>query len=202
MIVLVASGTLGSAAQEPAGPGGLTDSEQQAVRELAEKAIKDRGLWKGKIVLTGTEVVLDRAARPPERCVLLTWYRYEGNLGIVLTINLARKSVVRLEEQPDMPTSLTAEEIAEAEKMARGNAGVQKALANYKHLETIEADPVVAFIVDPEVPGYRHRVVRFFFRDTARNYLQLVPMVDVDLTTGEVRLDAIPGMHTKKPSTR
>jgi hypothetical protein len=178
-------------------PRDLTGTEQDKVRTLAEKALKDNGLWKGKTVLTSSQVVLDSATTPPDRIAILTYYRYDGNLGIVLNIDLGKNIVTAVEQHPDMPTSLTAEEIAEAEKMARHHAGVQKALANYKHLDKIEVDTMVAVIISPEVPGYHHRVARLFFRDAQRNYLQLVPMVDVDLTSGEVRLDVIAGMHKK-----
>jgi hypothetical protein len=178
-------------------PRDLTDAEQELVRTLAEKALKDRGLWKGKTVLTSSQVVLDSATTLPDRIAILTYYRYDGNLGLVVNLDLQKKTVTAVEEHPDMPTSLTAEEIAEAEKMARNNADVHKALTNYKHLDKIEADAMVAVIISPEVPGYHHRVVRLFFRDSKRNYLQLVPMVDVDLTSGEVRLDVIAGMHKK-----
>jgi hypothetical protein len=173
-------------------------NEKTLVQDLAEKALKDKGLWKGKIVLTGSEVLLDQAATPPIRHAQLTYYRYEGDLGIIVGINLHKKMVTEVQEHSHLPTSLTAEEIAEAARMARASAPVQKALANYKHLDKIEFDPVVAYIINPDVPGYHHRVARLFFRDSQRNYLQLVPMVDVDLTTGEVRLDVIAGMHDKK----
>ena len=168
------------------------------VRALTEKAVKDRGLWKGKVVLTSTQVVLDSGTTPPERIAIVTYYRYDGNLGIVLDLDLKKKAVTSVQEHAHMPTSLTAEEIAEAEELARTNADVQKALAKYKHLDKIEVDTIVAQIISPEVPGYHHRVARLFFRDSKRNYLQLVPMVDVDLTTGDVRLDVIAGMHDKK----
>ena len=173
-------------------------AEHEKVSVLAEKALKDRDLWKGKIVLTNTEVVLDSATTPPERIAILTYYRYDGDLGIVLDVDLKKRTITDVHEHPHMPTSLTAQEIAEADKIARGHAEVQKALARYKHLDRIEVDTIVAQIIDPEVPGYHHRVARLFFRDAKRNYLQLVPMVDVDLTTGEVRLDVIAGLHDKK----
>ena len=179
-------------------PRQLTANEQQFVRDLGEKTLKDRGLWKGKTLLTTTEVVLDTGAKTPERYAILTYYRYDGNLGILVTVNLATKKVTNLQEHPDMPTSLTAEEIAEADKLARANADLQKALARYKNLDKIEADTTCAIIIDSSVPGFRHRVARMFFRDTKGNYLQLVPAVDVDLTTGAVRLDSIAGLHEKK----
>jgi hypothetical protein len=189
--------------QGPGNPGGanprhLSGVEEESVRGLAEKSLKDSGLWKGKIVLANTQVVLDSGTAPPLRIAILTYYRYDGNVGILVTVDLKSKSVTAVEEHPDMPTPLTLEEIAEAEKIARANPQVDKALARYKHLDKIEVDTTVAFIISPEVPGYHHRVARLLFRDSKRHYLQLVPMVDVDLTTGEVRFDVVAGIHDKK----
>jgi Cu2+-containing amine oxidase len=179
-------------------PRAMSAAEETAVLEVAEKAVKAEGLWKGKVVLTNAEVVPDDAAKPPRRCAVLTYYRYEGDLGIVVCVDVDNRKLVSLRSEPHLPTSLTPEEIAEAEKLARADPRVQKALAFYKHLERIEVDTIVAQIINPEVPGHQHRVARLFFRDHKRNYLNQVPMVDVDLTTGEVRLDVIPNMHGKK----
>jgi hypothetical protein len=178
-------------------PRELDATELKAVQELGEKALKDRGLWKGKVYLTNTEVVLD-SGKTPERFAILTYYRYEGNLGIVMTINVAKRTMVNVQEHPNMPTSLTPEEIAEAEKIARADPNVKKALAPYQHLDRIEVDTCVAYIIDPGVPGYHHRVARLLFRDAQRQYLPRVPIVDVDLTTGAVRLDLFAGPHDKK----
>jgi hypothetical protein len=175
----------------------LSATEQKIVVDLAENALKARELWKGKIYLANAEVVLDNRATPPQRYALLTHYRYEGDLVIVSCVRLDKPAVVSVATHPHMPASLAPEEIAEAEKIARADPGVKKALAKYKHLDSIEADVMVAHTINPEVPGYQHRVARLFFRDAQRNYLQLVPMVDVDLTTGEVRLDVIAGTHSK-----
>ncbi len=177
-------------------PAGL--AKPQAAEEAAEKALKDRGLWQGKICLTNTEVVTDNAADPPARYALMTFYRYDGNMAILLTVRLENMAVTSIETCPHRPASLAREEIAEAEKIARANPEIQKALARFKHLDKIEVDTVVAQIIDPQVPGYHHRVARLFFRDAKRNYLSGVPMVDVDLTTGEVRFDVIRGLHDKK----
>jgi len=61
---------------------------------------------------------------------------------------------------------------------------------------TADLNAVADYIV--KVPGYRHRVARLFFRDSQRNYLQLLPLVDVDLSTGEVRFEPAAGGHDKK----
>src|SRR5439155_24031738 len=118
----------------------LSAAERQAVTELAEKALKEQGLWKGKILLTNVEVLPDASAKPPQRFALLTYYRYEGDLGIVVSVNVDAKSVAGVRSEAQFQTSLTAEEIAQAEKMARADPRVQKALAKYPQLDKIEAD--------------------------------------------------------------
>ena len=185
-----------SAENQP--PSDLTSMESKAVLGLAENALRAQDLWKGKVVLTNTEVVVDHNADPSQRYALLTFYRYEGNLAILLVANLKKMTVTKVTTHPDMPTSLAREEIAEAQKIARAHPDIQKALTRYKHLDRIEIDTIVAQIIKPDVPGYHHRVARLFFRDAERNYLAGVPMVDVDLTTGEVRFDVIRGMHGKE----
>jgi Cu2+-containing amine oxidase len=185
-----------SAENQP--PGDLTAVESKTVLGLAENALRAQDLWKGKVFLTNTEVVVDHNADPPLRYALLTFYRYDGNLAILLLVSLEKMTVTKVTTHPHMPTSLAKEEIAEAQKIANGHPDIQKALTRYKHLDKIEIDTIVAQIIKPDVPGYHHRVARLFFRDGERNYLVGVPMVDVDLTTGEVRFDLIRGMHAKK----
>jgi hypothetical protein len=181
-----------------ADPRQLASDDEKAVRAAAETALKARDLWRGRICLTNTEVLFDNRPSPPGRYALLTFYRYDGDLAILVTIHLDKMTATKVEPHPHMPTSLTLEEIAEAERIARGHPDIKKALARYKHLDKIEVDTNVAQIINPQVPGYQHRVARLFFRDDQRNYLANVPMVDVDLTTGEVRLDLIRGTHDKK----
>jgi hypothetical protein len=199
VVVLTASLFIGAASS-----GGQTDlreltrEQEKAVSGAAEKALKARDLWQGKIYLTNTEVVFDHQANPPERYALLTFYRYDGDLAILATVRLEKLAVTNVAAHPHMPTSLAPQEIAEAEKIARAHPDIQKALARYKHLDKIEIDTIVAQIISPEVPGYQHRVARLFFRDGQRNYLANVPMVDVDLTTTEVRFDLIRALHDKK----
>jgi Cu2+-containing amine oxidase len=195
-LLLLLAFHLGLTAQAPARQ--LSAPEQKAVAEAAEYALKARDLWHGTIHLTNVEVAIDRAANPARRYALLTYYRYDGDLAILMTVELDKFAVTAVEMHAHFPTSLTAKEMAQAETLARAHPEIKKALAKYTHLDRIEADVVAARIIDPTVPGYQHRVARLFFRDTQRNYLQFVPTVDVDLTTGELRFDLIRSAHAKK----
>ena len=179
-------------------PQGLIPEERKAMAAAAEQALKAQDLWKGKIYLTNTEVVFDNQTTPPERYALLTFYRYEGDVAILVSVRLEKMAVTSVQSHPHMPTSMAAEEIAEAGRIARAHPEIRKALARYQHLDKVEVDTGVATIIRSSVPGYQHRVARLFFRDAQRNYLPNVPMVDVDLTTGKVRFDLIRGMHEKK----
>ena len=184
-------------AADPPSARELSAAEQKGIPDVTAQALKNQKLWQGKIYLTNLEVVLDHQAQPPERYALVSYYRYDGDLVILATVHLGKMTVTDVQTYPHMPASLAPAELVEAEKIARAHPEVKKALAKYKHLDKIEVDAIVAQIVQPSVPGYQHRVIRLFFRDAQRNYLQYVPMVDVDLTTGEVRLDLILNLHKK-----
>jgi hypothetical protein len=166
------------------GPGQLSAGERAAVRKLAEQALRERDLLKGKTYLTRIEVYADAARK--ERHAIAIYYRYEGDLGILVHVDVGAGKVTQVEAVPHLPTSLADEELAEAEKLARADPAVARALARYADGPKIEVDAQMALTVDPKDPNYHHRVVRLNFR-RGREYLLRVPTVDVDLTTGTVR---------------
>lgn len=174
--------------------GGLDDEDRAAVRQLAEEAIKAKGLYKGKIYLTQIEVLRDGSGKSVRHHALVTHYRYDGNLAIVTSVDLDRAEVTKVEAIPNLPTSLAPEEAAEAERLARASPEVAKALAKYRTIK-VEADAVVTYTVVPDGFGYNHRLVRLFFRH-GRDYLLHAPNVDVDLTTGAVRAQSNDKVHT------
>ena len=63
---------------------------------------------------------------------------------------------------------------------------MRKALARYS--APLEVDALVVHTVVSDAPTYHHRVVRLTFRQ-GREYLLYGPVVDVDLTTGTVRVE-------------
>src|SRR5262249_45246479 len=150
--------------------------------------------------LTNTAVLFDNQSDPPQRYALFTFYRYEGNLAILVTIRLDKITVTNVATHPHMPTSLAPEEIAEAEKLAPAHPEIKRARARNKPLDKFDVDMTVSQIIDPGVPVYHHRVARFFFRDAQRNSLPSVPMVDVDLTSAEVRFAVIASKHRDPPT--
>jgi Cu2+-containing amine oxidase len=182
------------AGDDPANPNVLTPAEKDLVNSLAEQALKEKGLLQGKTVLTSLEVFRDSRDKVSDRRVLAIHYRYDGDLALLTSIDLGRKKVLRVQEMPHMPTSLAPEEFVLAEKLARADPAVAKVLAGYGQAEKIEADSLAHFTADPEAPGHHHRVVRLMFRQ-GRTYLLYGPMVDVDLTTGQVRLEYQDARH-------
>src|SRR5438876_12190070 len=109
----------------------LSDDERRMVLDLAEKALKAKDLYKGKIYLTNLEV--HRDTRDPEspRNALVIHYRYEGNLAIFTSVNIGRKEVTKVESEADCPTCLAPEELARAIKLAHASAEVRKAMTRH-----------------------------------------------------------------------
>ncbi len=187
VISLLAAGD--EAAQAPAE---LTAAERTAARALAEQALKARDLLRGKVYLTRIEVFPD--SRGAKRHAIVTHYRYDGDLGIRTAIDLDRKEVTAVETIPHLPTSLAPEEVAEADRLARADPVVARALARYAGMGKIEVDAVIVSTVIPDDPRFHHRTVRLAFR-RGREYLLYAPFVEVDLTTGTVRADRIATGH-------
>ena len=166
----------------PPGPAELTVAERKAVRELAEQALKDRGLLQGKVCLTNVEVFADPADRASPRKVIVTHYRYEGNTVLQTSVDLGRRRVVSVETAAGLPTPLAPEETDAAVRLARGHPEVQKFLARAGASVTLE--PLVVHSGMPGDPAFKHRVVNVLFRQGG--YYRNRPAVDVDLTTETV----------------
>jgi hypothetical protein len=179
----------GARAQGPAGDLDLTPEEHRLVLDLAQQALKDKNLLKGKMVLTSLEVLRNTKDRESPRNALLIHYRYDGNLAIFTSVNIGRRAVTKVETEAHFPTSLAPEEVARAIELAHASADLRKALAKYGPPEKLEVDPLVAHTADPQSPVYGHRAVRLFYRQ-GRTYLLYGPTVLVDLTTETVRVSA------------
>jgi len=84
--------------------------------------------------------------------------------------------------------------LAVAEKLAREQSAVKKALAGEKEPDKVEFDALMHYTTDEKSPSYHHRVVRLFFRQ-GRTYLLYGPVVEVDLTTETARVEEQPTKH-------
>lgn len=195
IVIIATFGTARSWAGDgdaPASDFALSASERRTAIIEAEKTIKSAGLWKGKILLTGAEVLRDRRGGAVRRMALLSHYRYEGDVTLLTRIDLAKGTALGVEEVPHMPTSLAPEELAAAEKLARADPAVAKILAREK--EPVEVDALMHYTADEKATTYHHRVVRLFFRQ-GRTYLLYGPIVEVDLTVEKVRVEVPKGAH-------
>jgi hypothetical protein len=179
------------AGEGDADSGDLTNVERTLVRTLSEQALQGKGLFKGKVFLTSAEVFVDNSRGRPVRFVLVQHYGYDGDVTLQTSINLDRKEVLGVEALPHCPTPLSPEELAEAEKLARANPVVKRALARQKG--PVEVDAQMYFPA-PDQPTYQHRMVRLLFRQ-GRRYLLNCPAADVDLTAGTVRADPVAKTH-------
>jgi hypothetical protein len=176
---------------EPASASDLTSAEQKLVRTLADAALKDQGFSKGKVFLTRAELFVDHSQGAAVRFVLAEHYGYEGDVTYHTRINLDRKQVLGVDPLPHCPTPLSPEELAEADKLARANPLVKRALAREKGAVEVDAQ---MYFPAPGQPTYQHRMVRLLFRQ-GRRYLLYCPNADVDLTAGTVRADPVAKTH-------
>ena len=172
-----------------AGALDLRPQERRLVLDLAEQALKAKGLAKGKLVLTNLEVLRDARDAESPRNALVIHYRYEGNLAILTSVNIGRRKVTKIETEAHFPTSLAPEELTRAIELAHASADVRKALSRHGPPEKFEVDALMSHTADESSPIYQHRALRLFFRQ-GRTYLLYGPVVEVDLTTETVRVYA------------
>jgi len=168
----------------PAGFMTLTPREKKEALKLTEDFLKAKGLWVGKIYLTRIDVFPSTKGDEPDRMAVLLHYRYQGNLAILTSVDLARNKVLKVETDSSFPTPLAPEEEAEVRKLTLTHPEVKKQLA--AHGGEIEAETLPTFTIDKNDPTFNHRAVQVMFRK-GLNYLD-TPRAHVDLTTGKVML--------------
>src|SRR5262245_35583255 len=84
----------------------LTPAEEKEVLALTEKALKDRKLLEGKVVLTRIDVFNDIKDDKPLRTAIVIHYRYKGNLAILTTVDVLAGKVENVETDDNFPTRL------------------------------------------------------------------------------------------------
>jgi hypothetical protein len=166
----------------------LTPDERKTAEQLANAAIQQRALAVGRMYLSGMEVLRDKAEEAkaePQRLALVIHYRYEGDLTILTSVNLTRKSVMAVDTVRGIAAPLSDEEFAQARRLAMADPRVTRSLRGDARQLTVER--LLSRSSDPRDPLFGHRVVRLLFR-YGQDYVS-DPVVTVDLTTGKVLVE-------------
>lgn len=171
------------AAREPAAPDTLTAAEHALAAEVADQAVA-RFRTAAPMYLVEMELIRPKEPEQPRRAQV-THYRYEGDLSIFTTVDLARGEVVGIDTAAHLPVPLAAAEVEAAERLARADRRVQAALA--RHPGDVRVEALLTRAASPEDPLFGNRVVRLLFR-TERGYLE-EPVVFVDLTERRVMIE-------------
>ena len=165
----------------------LTTEERALAIRLAEQMLRsNRLLPEKKTFLTLVQTHRNTESEKKgifERHALLTYYRYAGDLGILVYVNLARQRVVNVEQLPHFPAPLAPEELQRARELSLAHPQLKKILDPFLDRLIVEA----LFTGSPTAkdPRFGHRLLNLLFRAGPR-YLTAQGMVLVDLTTEEV----------------
>ena len=184
-------------AQEPADVSGLltvgkisaplSENERAVAIRLAEQTLKTEGLLPdAKTILTLVQTHRDaRSERAGifERRAVLTYYRYAGDVGILVYVNLARQQVTGVERLPHFPAPIAFVEVQRARRLALSHPELRKRLGSFGDTLSVEAlltrTPIATDL------RFHHRLVYLLFR-VGPHYLNLHGTVLVNLTTETV----------------
>jgi Cu2+-containing amine oxidase len=154
---------------------------------LAEQSITSKNLKTDEhLYFINGELFRDKSEENKQmtnRFVLLTYYRYDGDVTIKALVDSTREKVVKVEAVPHIPTPLSQEEFGIAKNLALAEPTVQKALTSYGTNVVIEP-LVVRSLSETE---RTQRLVRLLFK-IGRDYLR-EPIVHVDLITKKVTVE-------------
>jgi Cu2+-containing amine oxidase len=168
----------------------LTREETAAAVILAEQSLKSQKLFsERKMYLVEASFARDSVAETKgifERLAALTYYRNEGNLTIVVRVNLSRQQVITVKQMPDSYPPFSGAEFALATELAFKDAKLKDLLGPYR--ERLIVDPMTSHSESPSDPLFQHRVIHLLFR-TGSTYLVPEWKVLVDLTTEKVIIE-------------
>lgn len=167
----------------------LTSGERELAISLAGREIVARGLrGTGPLYATDTELLRtkdERGQEDSQRHVLVTHYRYQGDLAIMSAVDLTEQSVVQVDTASHVPTHLAAEEFENARRLALADSRVRSGIGEYLERVTVEA--LLLHSGDPADSLFGQRVVRLLFR-VGRDYLT-DPVVLVNLHREQVAIE-------------
>ncbi len=175
----------------------LTNDEKTTAVALAEDALRYAHLFsERRMYLTSAEIIRDNVLEMRgsfQRRVMLTYYRYEGDLSIHILIDLNRKRVLEVKQLPHFVAPISTQEMELAKQMALSHPQVSAAVEPYRDRLVIEALTLRATL--PRDPLFQHRVVHLLFR-SGSTYLMRQSRILVDLTSEKVIIEPAP----RKPS--
>jgi hypothetical protein len=177
-----------------------TAAERERAIGLASEAIAQRGLrGNGLLYHISASLYQDKRAAAGDRLVLVTSYRYEGDLGIFSFLNLSRGTVEAVRAVPHAAVHLSAAEFELARSKAFADPQVVAQLGDYRDKVIVEA--MVSHSSYERDPWFGHRVVRLLFKLPPDSYL-VNPIVFVDLTSGQVLIDQVTHTNHLSRSSR
>lgn len=183
LLVPLSGSTLAQTLAQQEGPDTLTSAERALAGRLSEEAVRPLRT-EAPMYLVSMELLRPKAPDDARQAVV-THYRYDRDLAILTTVDLARGRLVALDTVPHLAVAFAQEEVEAARRLARADERVRRALAPYGDRVRIEALPLRTASREDRLFG--HRVLRLLFR-VPRGYLE-EPVVLVDLTTEEVIIE-------------
>jgi hypothetical protein len=162
----------------------LSGEERALAVRLAEQTMRSNKLLpERKTFLTLVQTHRNGEAEKKgsfERHALLTYYRYAGDTGILVYVNLVRQRVIKVEQIPRFPAPFAPEEVQKAKALALDHPQLRKVLEPYR--ERLIVEVLLTRSPDRRDPRFRHRLAYLLFRVGPR-YLTAQGEVLADLTT-------------------
>ena len=179
----------------------LTAEERAIAIQRAEESLRAKKLLPDRktfltFVQTHRNATLEKKGIF-ERHALLTYYRYAGDVGILVYVNLTRQKVESVEQLPHFLAPLAPAELARARELVLSEPRLRNVLQPLRDQLTIEA--LLTRIPDPKNPLFGHRLVHLLFRVGPR-YLTAQGLVLVDLTTEQVIIQTSPERQGHSPN--
>lgn len=159
--------------------------EIRTARELAERQLlgpESDITPQEKFYFIKAELLPDSQAETTQRLVMLTYYRYQGNLTYHTMVDLNAQQVVQSEGKVNFPCGLAPEEQQLAIDLARADQRLQPLFEQYG--DRLEIQTRLSW--EGESPTRPHRQVHLLFR-IGSDYLTR-PTVIVDLATSSVQV--------------
>ncbi len=178
-----------------------TATETSRAFALAEQAIQEKGLrTSGPFYNISAELRRDKTAVTRNRLVLVTSYRYSGDVAILSYVDLTKGVVTRVDTIAHTNVHLSETEYLLAKEKALADPKVRQQLGIY--LNQVKVEAMVSHSAYEKDPLFGHRVVRLLFKVPDSGYLAQ-PIIFVDLTANQVLIDPEPNhSHAAVPPAK